>query len=71
VPETETKLTKEQVDELIERTLHIARGSMRRWIGDRTTRQYDAADGVAEGVARGIRHATLEMGLRDKTEEDI
>lgn len=65
------KLTEAQVDELVERTLHIARGSMRRWIGDRTTKQYDAADGVAEGIAHGIRHATLEMGLREKTKEDI
>lgn len=60
------KFTKEQEDELVERTLRRSRLTMRVAIGDRTTQQHDRADTMAAGIAEAIRNALREMNLRPK-----
>lgn len=63
------RLTEQQERDLIEYTLQCARGPMSKWLGTRT-RGYNAADEIAEGIARGIRRGLDELGLRTEPEED-
>lgn len=58
----ELVLDKADVDHIIERCLQRARPPMKKWLGERT-RGYDAADEIAEGIARGIRQGLAEKGL--------
>lgn len=51
----------EQIAKFTELVLKPTRSAMRRAIGDRTSRQYDIADLVAEGVAAGVRQAFEKM----------
>jgi hypothetical protein len=44
------------------------RGTMAEVIGDRTPRQYDRADKMAEGIASAVRIALAEIGLYDPEE---
>lgn len=40
---------------------HGARTRMRRALGDRTPRQYDKADIIAEGIGAGVRNALRSL----------
>lgn len=56
-------VTQQQADELARHVLAGCRPTMAVVIGDRTPRQYDRADQMAEGIVRAVGRALVKVGL--------
>jgi hypothetical protein len=56
-------LTQQEADKLAQHVLAGCRPTMAVVIGDRTPRQYDRADQMAEGIVRAVGRALVKMDL--------
>jgi len=70
LPIGELLLSEEDVDAIAATVIARVNGTMRVVIGDRTPKQYDRADRMAEGIDRAVRLALAEVGIYEPKDTD-